>query len=197
MNITNKLAIAFAATALAAGAQAATLFSHDFGSVDQQTDTTIAGSFSAPAGAADVSFTLDGFNTLDGDNFYIDVFTLKVNGTDVFSGTWDLGGGGSSYIISGPSGATATLNGNQTVSVFVPISLIAGLNTVQFTYDSPDSFDGTSRAGFQGLGDEGWGLGQVAVTTSAVPEPGSIALMLAGLGVIGGLARRRTAKMLG
>ena len=57
-------------------------------------------------------------------------------------------------------------------------------------YDSPLRFEGTDRAGPQGLGDEGWGLNRLRVTgVSPVPEPGTMALWLAGLAGLG--LRRR------
>ena len=57
---------------------------------------------------------------------------------------------------------------------------------MSFSYASP----GGSFAGPQSLADEGWGLNQVTVT-SAIPEPGVYALMLAGLLGVAGVARRR------
>ena len=64
------------------------------------------------------------------------------------------------------------------------MDLTAGSNTFTFSYVS---LSDSAHAGFQGLGDEGWGVSNVAV----VPEAGSLAMMLAGLGIVGGLARRR------
>ena len=49
-------------------------------------------------------------------------------------------------------------------------------------------------AGQQGTDDEGWGIDNVKVSVTAVPEPETYALFLAGLGVMGAVARRRKAK---
>jgi PEP-CTERM motif len=66
----------------------------------------------------------------------------------------------------------------------VPLSLLKGSNTLTLQYVSLGSPD----AGFQGLGDEGWGFSNLVV--SSVPEPGTWALMLVGLAGLGYALRR-------
>jgi hypothetical protein len=185
-----KIAAALAATAaLTTAAHGATVYSGSLGDVAKPTDTSQQVSFASAAAAGELTFKLDGFASLDGDNFYKDIFTLNVNGTDIFSGSFDLGGGGSTLITLDSNGATYT---GGTFGSFaggalyftVPVALQAA-NTITFSYASP----GAPYAGFQGLGDEGWGVGSVEVT--AVPEPANAALLLAGLGAMGLVLRRR------
>jgi len=145
-------------------------------------------SFTAAAGPGLLSFQLQGYATLDGDHFWIDVLHVVLNGSEVFSLSFDLGGGGTDRVLLSLSGSSVVKNGAlQQVDVSLPISLLAGSNTLSLYYESPLSFEGSGRAGFQGLGDEGWGLNSVAV--SAVPEPGRIGLMLGGLGLLLGWRR--------
>jgi hypothetical protein len=187
-----KSFLGLAATLCFAGAQAATLAVFaDTGPL--VTDLSATGGFNAGAGAGNVSFQIQGYNSLDGDNFFIDVFHFSVNGTELLSGTWDMGGGGADRVLLNLNGATVSHSG-QTVDISVPTSFVQGFNTINFTYLSPTTFEATGRAGFQGLGDEGWGLNGITVTGNpvvAVPEPETYALMLAGLGALGFVARRR------
>jgi hypothetical protein len=184
------------ATVSAAGAQASTLFSFasTFGPVE--TDNSATAFFNAPAGAGAVSFTLDGYASLDGQNYYEDDFSLILNGSTIFSGTWNLGGGGTDAILFNPNGGTANnISGNGTdvtwngghVLIDVPLNLVAGLNTLTFAYSS---LPGPTHAGFQGGGDEAWGLSNITVT-GGVPEPASWALMLVGFGGMGAMFRAR------
>jgi len=203
-----KVATALSALALAAGAQASTVLYSGAGLPTAEQATTAAstttgpafiGSFgSGAAGAGELTFTLDGFLSLDGQNTYEDDFTLTVNDVVLFKGTFNLGGGGANVVYSTTPGLSA-IGGDPnpgdiswaggTVNFIVPVTLLAGANTVGFGYTS---LDGPGYAGVQGLGDEGWGISNVQV--AVVPEPGALALMLAGLGIVGGLARRRGAR---
>jgi hypothetical protein len=149
------------------------------------------------AGTAGLDVELVGFASLDGDgNCCADVFHLSLNGMEVFTASFNLGGGGANTILFNPYGATAltttygatdSLHDSHQVTwaggvsrIALPIGLLVGLNTLTFSY--------TGLA--QGTGDEGWGVGSLGITTS-VPEPQTYALLLAGLGAVGLLSRRR------
>jgi PEP-CTERM motif len=198
-----KLVAAAAALVLAAAAHADTVVFQQAGSTGDLPTTTSAvlAPFSSPSGTGTLSFTLDGYNTLDGQNFYEDDFTLTVNGTAILSGTFNLGGGGNNVVFSSPAGTVITGLNTDPNSVTaaggalqftVPVSLLATGNSVAFSYLALGA--DTGHAGFQDLGDEGWGVSDITVTAAAVPEAGSLAMMLAGLGMVGGLARRRAAR---
>ena len=191
-----RIQLGLAALLCAAGAQADTLYTLAAPTGPLSSPGSVPATFSAGAGAGNVTFELQVYTTLDGDNFFIDIFHLTVNGAEIFSGTWNLGGGGANRTLLDLTGATVTISApTKTVDIIVPVTLVSGSNTVTFAYDSPTSFEGTSRAGPQGLGDEGWGLNSAVITGNAavgvVPEVETYALMLAGLTVMGFMARRR------
>jgi hypothetical protein len=183
--------LGFAAT----GAQAATIYSNPTPTGDMDTNApAVVDTFTAAGGAAQASFIIDGYASLDGQNFYEDDFTLSLNGTPIVTGTFNLGGGGANVVYTAPMGTSAinlsgldsgqiTFTGGQEL-VWVPITLAAGANSLSFSYTSLT--DG--HAGFQGIGDEGWGVEQVLVA-NAVPEPATWAIMLVGFGGLGGALR--------
>ncbi|HSW07936.1 PEP-CTERM sorting domain-containing protein [Aquabacterium sp.] len=190
----SMLSAALAALLSAAGpaAMADTLYSAGATGALATPDAAPAASFSALAGAGSLSLQLQGYATLDGDHFYIDILHITLNGTEVFTATFDLGGGGLDRVLLSPLGATAVKDSStHTVDIVVPLSLAGGSNTLVIAYDSPTSFESVGRAGPQGLDDEGWGLNSVTVT-GAVPEPATALLMFGGLGLVGWLARRRS-----
>ncbi len=188
-------AFAIAATASAA-AHAALLLDVTGATGPMPTDTSISYSFNAAGGAGVASFVLDGYGSLDGQNGYEDDFILSLNGVDVIRGTFNLGGGGGDQVYLAPVGATwANVSGNFTnvtwaggqMIATTPLALLAGLNTLTFSYVSLPSPD---HAGFQGTGDEAWGVEGIQVTgAGGVPEPSTWALLLMGFGGLGAMLR--------
>jgi hypothetical protein len=187
-----------------ASAEAATFLSAPSSTATMSTDSSADVSFTSPtAGLSNLSFVLDGFRSLDGQNMFEDDFTLRLNGAAILSGTFNLGGGGNDVVFFAPSGASIdNVSGNGTaitwlggqVNIATPLNLAAGLNTLTFGYTSLGGAD----AGFQGVGDESWGTHDILVTAPGVtdlagdiPEPLSWALMVTGFGGIGAALRRR------
>jgi hypothetical protein len=149
-------------------------------------------------GPATLEFELAGYQSLDGyNNNYTDIFHLWLNGTEIFTGSFNMGGGGSNKILFNPNGGTAvtttygatdnihnsrqvTWEGGVT-QIALPIDLLLGVNELIFAY--------TGYA--QSLSDEGWGVNFASITTSVhLPESNSYILLLIGLVGIATLRRK-------
>jgi hypothetical protein len=146
-----------------------------------------------------LNFDLYALQSLDGDGTSFccgpDIFALKVNGSsvlmsDTFSNnpgwTQSYGGPGS----PGGTGSDPSLTGVLGYNYYGPdhtyhlsfVIPVSGPSTVV-------NFIGATN---QGWNDEGFGVDNVVVSgVSAVPEPASWAMMIAGFGLIGWAARRR------
>lgn len=164
---------------------------YDFDGTALASPDSVDYSFNAAATAATVSFDLIGYATLDGfpDNNYEDYFTLSVNGSAVFSASFNLGGdGGPITITQGDASYVSNyvyngFNNGGSLTITLPVTLVLGSSNLTFSYASAIP---------QGLGDEGWGVKNLSVTT--VPEPESYGLLMAGLGLVGFAARRKAGK---
>lgn len=160
---------------------------------------------------ASLDFVIQGYRSLDGNNTYKDVLTLTINGTQVTSGSFNLGGGGTSDTTFGTASAVTVnengvnpgtvigWNGGTTTITGLKFNLNQGVNTFKFAYSAPGAANGANgQSGPANLNsapssyDEAWGIKSASVT--AVPEPETYAMMLAGLGLMGAIARRRQSK---
>ena len=127
MNSINKFAAAVAALALTAAAHA--------GTGPLPTNFTFSETLSAST-ADLLTFELDGYNSLDGKNFYEDDFSLSVNGEAIFKGTFDLGGGGATQVYFGSASYFTFVPGSQKVFFTIPVFSDDGTYKLDFTYTS-------------------------------------------------------------
>ncbi len=153
--------------------------------------------FNAPSGAANLEFELVGAKSLDGyNNAYTDIFHLVLNGTEIFRGSFNMGGGGWNTILFNPNGgtsltttygATGDVHNSQQVTwaggetqIDLPLYLLLGPNQLKFSYTGAS----------QGGNDEWWGVNFATITTKTIlPESASYILLL--LGLLGILTLRR------
>lgn len=112
------------------------------------------------------------------------------------SGYFHNHGGGQGFTISATvDGVSQTIFSSPT-GVAIDNYLLSGLGTINFTGGTVTAItiQSTSNVGnaFHAFFDESFTL---AGTVSSVPEPGSWALMIGGLGIVGASMRRRATKV--
>jgi hypothetical protein len=173
-----------AIAALAAPASAGTLFS------GTPTGFTAAGTpieytFSVPDAPrlADIMFTLGAKGSVNGTNPdgtftpVTDVFSFALNGSEVFRGSYALGGGGTNFTFVNTLGGTIipTPGSNGGTLQFQGLGLLQGSNTLTFNFASTDP-------------SEQFAVNSLEVT-AAVPEPATWAMMLLGFFAVGAMMR--------
>jgi hypothetical protein len=161
------------------------------------TNTSFAVNLNGGAGGqANIAFDLLGWASLDGVNFYEDDFTLALNGSNIFKGSFSMGGGGANSIftnifglnVSGLQPNIVTFAGGDLL-ISGLIILASGNNTLTFDYLAL----GLGHAGFQGTGDEAWGIKNLSV--SSVPLPPSALFLGTGLLVLSRNRRKSILKL--
>lgn len=169
----------------------------DAGSAVQDMDTSYTFSFANGADSLfKMNFDLIGYLSVDGDHVFdgmdvSDTFSIVLNGTKVYEAYFDMGGGGTTYEtldllgLNFTSTSYGAWSGGLTQFSGPSVSLLTNaVNTMTFNY--------ANRSQDQDRFDEQWQVAKISVI--AVPEPETYAMLLAGLGMMGAMVRRRKQK---
>jgi len=174
-------------------AQAAPVFSDNFDSYTGQLNWPGAGGWSVSDGTVDIIPVNGQFDFLPGNGNYVDLDGSTSN-AGLFTNSVSLLAG-NTYTLSFDLAGNAR-GGSETVDVFFGTSsstLVLNQNDPFQTYSLSFSAitSGVVSFGFQNQGGNNIGALLDNVTVAAVPEPDTYAMVLAGLGLMGFVARRR------
>lgn len=150
----------------------------------------IAVAFSNDTGSALTGFTLgfDGEQWRNGGNTSAQPMILEYGyGSTFASVTWTAPGGSFDWTSPVVGSSPAGIDGNSAGKV----AGVGGTVTTAWAAGDTLWIRWTERNDIGN--DHGLAIDNLTLSVSAVPEPGALALLLAGLGVIGNVARRRRA----
>jgi hypothetical protein len=184
----------------ASAAQAATVFSDDFNAdTNALNQTTFVGGWTVANGTVDlIGAPPPFFDLIPGNGHYVDLDGSTSNAGE-FSKALSLTGGvtyTASFQLAGSHrGDTNVVDvsfGSSLATYTLASADPLGTLTLVFTPGASGSFSLT----FANRGGDNLGalLDNVEVTTAAIPEPSTYALMLAGLAGVGFVARRRAGR---
>jgi hypothetical protein len=193
-----KLAIAAVLLGATAAHASTTVFSDNFNAdTDALNASSFAGGWTVTDGSVDIVGPTGGWDLIPGNGYYIDL-DGSTGKAGLFSNSVAVSAG-QTYILS------FSLAGNQRASYGTggdSVTVKFGTSSQVISRAETDVFqtfslsytalaDGNAAFSFRNAGGDNIGALLDNVTVTAVPEPTTYAMLLAGLGLMGAVARRR------